>query len=129
MHKIKKQWFSRGVMPEVFLFGFVLVLMVIRFYGLFQSAELPGWDTPSHFFALQKMATEYLPQGHISGYAYEWLNGMPLFQFYAPFFFILVSGVWLITFKLISLALLFRVFIFLSLFGVSISFYYFLRCF
>lgn len=129
MNKVRKQWRERGIMPEVLLFGFVLVLMAIRFYGLFQNAELPGWDTPSHFFVLQKMAAEYLPQGHITGYVHEWLGGMPLFQFYAPFFFILVSGVWLITFKLISLALLFRIFIFLSLFGVSISFYYFLRCF
>lgn len=113
---------------EVLLFSAVLVLMFLRLSGLFRNAELPGWDTPSHFFALSKM-TEYLSQGHISGYLPEWLGGMPLFQFYAPLFFIAVGGFWLLTFKLIPLALLFRIAIFLAIFSTSLSFWYFLKTF
>jgi len=113
---------------DILLFGVVLFLMLIRFFGIFKNVELPGWNTPAHFFTLLKM-TEYLSQGHITGYLNEWLLGMPLFQFYAPLFFIIVGGLWLITFKIMPLVFLFRVFVFLTVFSVSVSLWYFVKTF
>lgn len=103
--------------------------MLLRLYGLFQNAALPGLDSSSHYFALSKMATEYLPAGHITGFLHEWLGGMPLFQFYAPLYFIIVSSIWWATFKIFPLALLFRASIFLIIFSVPVSFWYFLKAY
>lgn len=111
---------------EILLFSAVFLAMLFSFYGIFKNAALPGWDTPSHFFALSKM-TEYLFHGHITGYLNEWLGGIPLFQFYAPLYFIIVGGFWLLTFKLVPLFLLFRISIFILIFCFSVSFWYFLK--
>ena len=113
---------------ELWLFGGIFLLMAIRFAGLFSGQELPNWDAPGHFFALQKMA-EYLAQGQMSGYLHEWLGGLPLFKFYPPLFYVLTTGFWLATFKAVPLAFVFRLMIFLSVFSAAIGLWFFVRVF
>lgn len=125
---LSKQRIVYFLSSEVFLFGVILLLMLFRFGGIFRNEGLPGWDTSSHFYAVLQ-EVEYLKQGHIAGYTLDWLGGMPLFLFYAPFFFVLVAITWIITSSLIPLFLLFRIFIFIGLFGVTISFWFFVKTF
>lgn len=102
-------------------FAFVLGVIAVAFRGAFQNAELPGWDTPGHYSAFVKMATEYLPHFRLTGYAPEWLGGIALFRFYGPTFFALLAGLWLVTFKMIPLALLFRIGAFAALALVPVA--------
>ncbi len=112
---------------EIFLFGGVFLIMLFHFGGIFQATELPGWDTDAHFVALSKMATEFLPNGTIQGYMPEWFGGIPLFQFYAPLYFIFVAGAWIVSGKIIPLVLLFRISLFLSIFLISVSLWFFTK--
>jgi hypothetical protein len=112
---------------EIFLFGIVLAVMFFHFHGIFQITDLPGWDTDSHFVALSKMANEFLPSGTIQGYMPEWFGGIPLFQFYAPLYFILVAGLWIFSGKIIPLIFLFRISLFVSVFLISISLWFFTK--
>jgi hypothetical protein len=113
---------------ELILLGGIFLLMVARFSGLFSSAELPNWDAPGHFFAVNKMA-EYLSAGKLSGYFHGWLGGLEMFRFYPPLFYAIVAGAWLVTFKAIPLALLFRAAAFLAVFGTSVSLWLFVWTF
>lgn len=113
---------------EFFLFGFVFLLLGVKFSELFKAPEIPSWDIPLHFIALQKM-TEYLSRGGITGYFLEWFGGIQLFDFYAPLYFIVVAIIWFITFKIIPLIVLFRVSIFLLLLSFVFCFWYFLKTF
>ncbi len=75
------------------------------------------------------MVFEYLPQGHIAGYLQNWLGGMPLFQFYAPFYFLVVALLYKITFGWIALALLFKLSILFILFFFVFCFWYWTKAF
>lgn len=112
---------------EIFLFGIVLAVMFFHFHGIFQITDIPGWDTHAHFTALSKMANEFLPNGTIQGYMPEWFGGIPLFQFYAPLYFIVIAGAWLLSAKIIPLILIFRVSLFLVLFLIPVSLWFFTR--
>jgi len=110
-----------------FLFGLVLLALIIKFYGLFQNGILPGWDTMPWQYASDVMAKEFLPNFKLSGYNLNWSGGFPLFHFYPPLIFILVCLVYFLSFKLIPLFLSFRIFTFLSLFAFSVALYFFTK--
>ncbi len=114
---------------EIILFIVSFLLIALRLRGLFSMSQLPGWDTSSHFYALNKMVFEYLPQGHIIGYLQNWLGGMPLFQFYAPFYFLVVAVIYKITFGVIALPLLFKLSILFILYFFTFSFWYWTKAF
>lgn len=123
---------SRSTAPawriELALLGSILLLMLWRFSGIFSSAELPNWDALGHFFAVSKMA-EYLSVGQLGGYFHGWLGGLEMFRFYPPLFYAAVAGAWLVTFKAIPLALLFRLAAFLAVFGTVVSLWLFVWTF
>ncbi|MFA6603444.1 MAG: hypothetical protein WCT10_01225 [Patescibacteria group bacterium] len=124
---IGKNTGASSAMIELLLFGGILMLMIVRFGGLFRAAELPGWDTPAHLLTLTQMAREYLPQGHVAGYFWGWLGGLPLFRFYAPLYFAVVAGFWRLTGGALPLALLFRASIFAAIFGLCVSSWFLAR--
>lgn len=131
-YRIMKDLFTRSakvLCSEKALFLILFLLVIARLYPVLQTALLSGWDTLPHFYALEKMAEEFLPSGHISGYVMEWFGGFSLFTFYGPLFYILVAGIWIATFKIFSLSLLFRAGILLVLLGFCVSFWYFLKTF
>lgn len=115
------------IFSEWFLFGAVFAVMLVRFWGIFESSNIPGWDTDAHFLALERMAEDFLPNGKIQGYMPEWFGGIPLFQFYAPLYFIAVAGAWLVSGKIIPLVLLFRISLFLTLALISVSVWFFTK--
>ncbi len=125
--KIKQ--FCINSKAEIFLFGLVFLLILIRFGETLFSTELPGWDTPSHYYTLSKMTFDYLPNGQISGYMFEWLGGMPLFQFYAPLYFIVVGSLYWVFFGQIPLVFLFHLSLLVLLFFLVFSFWFFLKTF
>ncbi|MCH7759435.1 hypothetical protein IID20_03700 [Patescibacteria group bacterium] len=112
---------------EPFIFGLILLILLLKFYGLFQAGLLPGWDTIPHQYALKVMAKDFLPDFRLSGYNLNWSAGFPLFQFYPPLVFVLISLIHFLSFKLISLALALRIFVFFSLFLFPLSFYLFVK--
>lgn len=117
-----------GWKVEAALFAVVAALTAVRFAGLFQGGILPNWDAPGHYYALLKMA-EFLASGHVTGYMTEWLGGLPLFQFYGPLPFALTAGTWLATGKLVSLAWLFRLSIYLSVLAAVAALWFFAATF
>ena len=110
------------------LFVITALILGIKFSNLFWTTSLPsGWDTFGHYFAFLK-GLELLKQGQLRGYILAWFGGMPLFYFYPPLYFWLMSLVALIFVKL-SPVLIFKALIFLSLVLVPISFHFFVRSF
>jgi hypothetical protein len=97
-----------GWWPELLLTSGLLALTLLRFAGWLQDSEPVGWDTPGHYAAFVKMATEYLPAGRVTGYMPEWFAGFDLFTYYAPLWFIAAAAAWWLTLGLVPLALFFR---------------------
>ncbi len=110
------------------LFGiFYLAALAYQFFPLVSTNELlPGNDTLGHFWALTDFIRN-LSAGHFFQYTTSWLGGMPIFQFYAPFSFLVMAGASFAFGKWISLFLIYRWFIFLTLAVFPVSFYFFTR--
>jgi hypothetical protein len=106
----------------------VFALLLLRFPGILAAEPLPNWDAVGHFAALREMAG-YLASGHVTGYFGEWFGGMPLFQFYAPLFFVAVAGAWQALGQAVPLALLFRVASLLAVFAVVPALWFFTATF
>ncbi len=102
--------------------------MVIKFPTLFTTNTiLPGWDTLGHYYAFLQ-SIQLLQHGELRGYLLNWFGGMPLFYFYPPLAFWLMSAVALI-FSTIPPILIFKGFILLSLSLVPVAFHFFVRSF
>jgi len=110
-----------------FFFGLIFLILVVKFYGLFQNGLLPGWDTMPWQYVVDVMAKKFLPDLKSSGYDLTWFGGFPLFQFYPPLIFVLVGLFHLLSLKTISLFLSYRIFTFLSLFLFSVALYLFTK--
>ncbi len=119
-----RQWW-----PEASLFAADFAVILARLGGFLVDESPPGWDLPGHYFAFLKMARDYLPHGHVTGYLTDWLGGIALFQYYAPLLFIIMAGLWLLIAKAISAALFFRLVVFLTVCLLPVAIWYFARTF
>ncbi|EKD99726.1 MAG: hypothetical protein ACD_22C00189G0004 [uncultured bacterium] len=132
---LKKQKFLAGEVwrraPFYTVTLLVFVANFVWFKGLIKNCELPGWDTPGHYYVLQKVVSalesSHNPQNLLNIYDTNWFGGIELFKLYTPLYYWLVAVFWLITFKIIPLALLFRLSLFLLINLFPLVFWYFCR--
>ena len=124
-----KSFKLRTVWKEYFLiFILTLLILLVKFPNIFSGSNLlPGWDSLGHYYAFLK-SIKFLENGELRAYALNWFGGMPLFYFYPPLAFWLMSSFSLIFTKL-STVLIFKGFILLSLALTPVSFHFFIRSF
>ena len=103
------------------------ILILFYFRGFFQNSLMTGWDSPGHYYLLQR-ATENFPN-ILSIYDKNWYGGMPLFTLYSPAFYWILAFLWFITFKLIPLFLLYRMSMLLMLLALPVVFWWFVKTF
>lgn len=75
------------------LFFLLIPLLVVH--------PLAGCDTAGHYYLSEKMV-DYIISFRLSGYDMNWFGGFPLFTFYNPFPYVLVSLIHLLTFGYLS---------------------------
>ena len=109
---------------------FVLVyvgVLVWKFWPLISINQiLPGNDTLGHFWAFHELF-QSLAAGHFWNYSVYWFGGMPLFQFYAPLGFLLMSGLYAALGWFASQYLVFRWVVFLAFAVFPLPFYFFVK--
>ena len=127
--KIYKQFDWEVVLSNRNTIIFAFFLITIRLLGIFSTAELPGWDNGSNLLTTTIMAEQFLPNGDVSGYYWNWLGGISLFQFYPPLFSLFIITISKIGLRAIPLALAFRLATLFSLFFFLLSFRFFTTTF
>ncbi len=109
---------------------FILIylgILIWKFFSLVSLNEiLPGNDTLGHFWAFHEFF-QGLSSGHFWQYSTYWFGGMPLFQFYAPLGFLLMSGVYALIGHFVSQFLVFRWYVFLTFAVFPVPFYFFVK--
>lgn len=114
----------------IYLYLFLLTLsaLILKFPNLWFSSEvLAGWDTVGHYQAFLKQA-DLIQSGHLKGYFLDWFGGMPIFYFYSPLFFWL-GALLVVGLPFVLPALIFKLFILLSLAAFTPVFYFFAKTF
>ncbi|BFT95152.1 hypothetical protein MNSC_11600 [Minisyncoccus archaeophilus] len=79
----------------------IIALCSVLFFlliPLLTNYSLSGCDTNGHYYLSEKMF-DYITSFKLSGYDMNWFGGFPLFTFYNPFPYILVSVIHLLTFS------------------------------
>jgi hypothetical protein len=90
---------------------------------IFSKTTTTGGDTAAHYYPAWYMKTYLLPHFKISGWAQGWYAGIPMFQFYFPFTFVLIS-----LFSIVfSLEVAFKLMTFLAIIGIPIGAYFLFR--
>lgn len=105
-----KKWFLNNKL-EVFVWAFCSAFLIYALYPLFSTEVIAGWDLPPHYYLMHKMA-EFMQAGHITGYDANWFGGYPAFTFYGPLPYFIVALPHVLTGGVISLNLLFNLFLF-----------------
>jgi hypothetical protein len=90
---------KRSILPYVEIIASLVVLsLIISFLLSYFKPELllldtitNGGDTGSHNYPLHYMRDYLLPSGRLVGWMPDWYAGMPLFQFYFPMPFLIMS--------------------------------------
>ncbi|MBN8550900.1 MAG: hypothetical protein J0M12_16425 [Deltaproteobacteria bacterium] len=93
------------------LLVFSILFLVWHLGSVASERPLAGWDLTSHFYLVTKM-WEFLKQGQLSGYDYNWYGGCPLFVLYPPLFFVAALLPHIFSFGYIPLLLAFNLFLF-----------------
>jgi hypothetical protein len=119
---------ARRLPVEMYLGAAIFLLMLWRFGSAWSGEPMIMSDWPGHETAALEMA-KCLQGGHWDCFVGSQFGGMPLFQLYAPLFFIVSAGLWLLTAKFVSLFLIMRGLVFLGVFAVTPALWYFTRSF
>jgi hypothetical protein len=119
---------ARRVPAEVWLLLGIFALMTWRFGGAWSGEPMPQGDWPGHEQAALAMA-QCLQGGHWDCFVSGQLGGMPLFELYAPLFFVVTAGLWLMTAKLVPIYFIMRALVFLGVFAVAPALWYFARAY
>ncbi len=110
----------------IFFLVYAAVLLY-KLWGLVSIDQiLPSGDALAHLVTLKEFIAT-TAAGAWPAYSHTWFGGVPFLQFYAPFSFFLMGGLYAVLGKLFSLFLIFRFFIFLSLLAFPICFFTFLK--
>jgi len=110
----------------IFFLVYAAVLLY-KLWGLVSFDQiLPSGDAFAHFVTLKEFIAT-AAAGAWPAYSHTWFGGIPFLQFYAPFSFFLMGGLYAVLGKIFSLFLVFRFFIFLSLLVFPFCFFTFLK--
>lgn len=90
---------KRSILPYIKIIASIVVLsLIIAFLLSYFKPELllldtitNGGDTGSHNYPLHYMRDYLLPSGRLVGWMPDWYAGIPLFQFYFPMPFLIMS--------------------------------------
>ncbi|MDD4409611.1 MAG: hypothetical protein PHW52_03115 [Candidatus Pacebacteria bacterium] len=115
--KIKRIDFKKAII--YLLFG----VLFISLFPLLNNHLFSGIDTCGHYYLAEKIL-EFMKSFHISGYDVNWFGGVPLFTFYNPLPYIVVSLFNILSFGLIPINFSFNVILFILPFLFLISVYY-----
>lgn len=117
---------ARRLPVEWYLGAAVFALMLARLGAAWSSEMMPMGDWPGHEAASLEMV-KCLQGGHWDCYVGSQFGGMPLFQMYAPLFFVVSAALHLATGQLVPLFLIMRGLAFLGVFAVAPALWYFTR--
>ncbi len=87
MYRLKRIFVER---IEIICAVFFLILCILKFDFYFEGNELGGWDTVGHF-QLAKVYATGLRNFDSLVWDDGWFAGFPAFYFYPPFFYLIVS--------------------------------------
>ena len=107
-----------------------IILFIFSYFNvnlLLKDTITSGGDTASHFYPAKYMKETLLPQLKMDGWSQGWYGGFPIFQFYFPLPFVLMSLIPLkltISFKLVTIlgTLLLPLLVFLSMKKMNFKF-------
>ncbi len=90
--------FLKKFQSREFVINILIIISIFVFLLKFFKPELllsrtitSGGDTASQYYPAKYMADYLLPSGKIIGWSPGWYGGMPMFQFYFPLPFLLMS--------------------------------------
>lgn len=108
---------------DVFVWIICVVALVWFLHPILTGQLVAGWDSTSHFYLQTKMA-DFLKAVTITGYDANWFGGYPVFTFYGPLPYILITLFYFLSFGVIPLNFIFNGFLFLLPFFFLFSVYY-----
>lgn len=120
---MNKNFFKKHGDGVVVILIFLIMLCFIFSYIppdlLFLKTVTAGGDTAAHYYPAWYMKNYLLPNFKIIGWAPGWYLGFPMFQFYFPLSFILISALSLI----FSLQIAFKLVTFLAIISIPFGAY------
>lgn len=96
----------------ILVFFTVLLFYQKDLFGFLTAGEMAGRDLAGNY-GFARLMSNLISRGRITGWSNIWFAGFPAFEFYPPFFFLLVNSLA----PVLSLEMSFRIVVFLSVFA------------